>query len=95
MHRHPRLPVQAFVKPRQQRTAPDDHTAEMIFFLKCRKPEVYGERLKAEQIQEIKASARREVIAEMQRELADLTPSGAEDPDASDPGGMSAKGENA
>ena len=28
----------------------------------------------------------------MQRELADLTPSGAEDPDASDPGGMSRRG---
>ena len=73
MRGHSRLLTDALVKAGQQRTAPDSTTAEMIFFLKCRKPEVYGEQLKAEQDAEgIKASARREVIAEMQRELADL-----------------------
>lgn len=51
-----------------------EDTTATIFFLKTRKPQVYGDRLRAEEVESIKASARREVIAEMQRELAELTP---------------------
>lgn len=49
-------------------------TTEMIFFLKCRKPEVYGDKLRAEQIEQIRLEARREIIAEMQREVSALAP---------------------
>lgn len=46
----------------------------VIFWLKSRKPEVYGDRLRAEEVAQIKQQARREVIAEMQREIGELTP---------------------
>lgn len=48
--------------------------AATIFFLKTRKPEVYGDRLRAEAVETIKANARREVIAELRREVEALTP---------------------
>jgi hypothetical protein len=46
----------------------------LIFFLKTRKPEVYGDQIRAEQIEQIKADARKQVLAELQAEMRDLTP---------------------
>lgn len=58
-----------------QRAVSGEDIAATIFFLKCRRPEVYGERrLKAEEIEEIKATTRQELIAEMRREIGELTP---------------------
>lgn len=53
-------------------------TTEMIFFLKCRKPEVYGDKLRVEQIEQIRLEARREIIAEMQRGVSALAPAARE-----------------
>ena len=49
-------------------------TAELIFFLKCRKPEVYGDKLRAEQIEQIRLEARQQVLAELRAEINTLTP---------------------
>ncbi len=49
-------------------------TTEMIFFLKCRKPEVYGDKLRAEQIEQIRLEARQQVLAELRAEVNTLTP---------------------
>jgi hypothetical protein len=49
-------------------------TTATIFFLKTRKPEVYGDKLRADQLEQIKREARQEVLAEMQREVSTLAP---------------------
>lgn len=49
-------------------------TTEMIFFLKCRKPEIYGDKLRAEQIEQIRLEARQQVLDELRAEINTLTP---------------------
>jgi hypothetical protein len=49
-------------------------TTELIFFLKTRKPDIYGDKLRADQVEAIKREARQEVLAEMQREVSALAP---------------------
>jgi len=46
----------------------------IIFFLKCHKPEVYGDRLLHQERETIRQQAREEVLAELQAELRELPP---------------------
>jgi hypothetical protein len=56
----------------------DKDTTALIFFLKTRKPEVYGDKLRADQIEQIRREARQQVLAEMQSEIRELTPAARE-----------------
>lgn len=51
-----------------------DNTTDRIFFLKTRKPEVYGDKLRQDQIDQIKREARQETLGELEDEIAALTP---------------------
>lgn len=58
-----------------QRAVSGEDTTATIFFLKCRRPEVYGERrLKAEEVEQIKVATRLQLVAELQAEIKKLTP---------------------
>jgi hypothetical protein len=46
----------------------------VIFFLKSRKPEQYGDRLRFEERETIRKAAREELLAELQAEMRELTP---------------------
>jgi hypothetical protein len=51
-------------------------TTEMIFYLKCKKPEVYGDKLRADQIDAIRKEARLQVLSELRASVSEL-PEGA------------------
>lgn len=55
-----------------------DKTADRIFYLKTARPEKYGDRLRADQIEAIKADAKREVLLGLQEEILGLTPEARE-----------------
>ncbi len=57
-----------------QRAVSGASDTAIIFFLKTRKPEVYGDKLRAEQIELIRQEAREQVRAELRSELERLTP---------------------
>jgi hypothetical protein len=57
-----------------QRAVSGASDAAIIFFLKTHKPEVYGDKLRAEQIEQIRLEARSQVLAELNAELAELEP---------------------
>lgn len=44
-------------------------TTDRIFYLKSRKPDVYGDKLRQDQIDQIRRDARAEALAEVQEEL--------------------------
>jgi hypothetical protein len=52
-----------------------DHTTDRIFYLKTAKPEKYGDKLRQDQIDAIRANARQAAIGELQEEIA-LLPDG-------------------
>ena len=51
-----------------------DKTTDRIFYLKSRKPAVYGDKLSPEQLAEIRAQITREVQAQLEDEIAELPP---------------------
>jgi hypothetical protein len=50
----------------------DGQTAELIFFLKCRKPEIYGDKLRSDQIDAIRKEARLQVLSELRSSVQEL-----------------------
>ena len=46
----------------------------VIFWLKSRKPEMYGDKLRHEEREAIRAEARQQVIEELKREVTEMTP---------------------
>ena len=57
-----------------QRAVSGASDTAIIFFLKTRKPKVYGDKLLAEERESIRKQAREEVRAELQAELRELPP---------------------
>lgn len=49
-------------------------TTATIFFLKSRKPEVYGDRLRADQLEQVRQEARQQLLDELRAEMGVLTP---------------------
>jgi hypothetical protein len=47
---------------------------DRLTYLKARKPDLYGDKLRADQVAAIKAEGRRDAIAELQRDVAALPP---------------------
>lgn len=47
-------------------------TTEMIFYLKCKKPEVYGDKLRSDQIDQIRREARLQVLSELRSSVREL-----------------------
>lgn len=47
-------------------------TTEMIFYLKCKKPEIYGDKLRADQIEQIRREARLQVLSELRSSVQEL-----------------------
>jgi glycogen debranching enzyme len=47
-------------------------TTEMIFYLKCKKPEIYGDKLRADQIETIRKEARLQVLSELRSSVNEL-----------------------
>ena len=70
--------VEAVEATLYQRALSGASDTAIIFYLKTRKPEIYGDRLTAQKIEAIREQARREVIAEMQAELRKLPPQARE-----------------
>jgi hypothetical protein len=66
--------VEAVESTLYQRAVSGASDTAIIFFLKCRKPEVYGDKLLAAERKSIRQQAREEVLAELQAELRQLTP---------------------
>ena len=50
----------------------DGGTTEMIFYLKCKKPEIYGDKLRADQIEQIRREARMQVLSELRSSVQEL-----------------------
>ncbi len=57
-----------------QRAVAGASDTAIIFFLKCHKPEVYGDRLLHQERETIRQQAREEVLAELHAELRELPP---------------------
>lgn len=57
-----------------RRATSGEDTTATIFFLKARKPEVYADRLRADQVEQIRAQARQQVLAELQAGFRELAP---------------------
>lgn len=47
-------------------------TTEIIFYLKCKKPEIYGDKLRADQIEQIRKDARLQVLSELRSSVNEL-----------------------
>ncbi len=61
-----------------ERARSGENITATIFFLKCRKPEVYGDYLTALKAQAIREQARQEVLAELRAGLRELPPQARE-----------------
>ena len=49
-----------------------DNTTDRIFYLKSRRPEVFGDKLRQDQVDKIREEARQEAVAEIDRQLQQL-----------------------
>ncbi len=66
--------IEEVEKTAYQRARDGISDTAVIFWLKSRRPHIYGDRLRHEEREQIRAEARAEAIEEMKREIDALTP---------------------